>query len=83
MQHSIFTVYDDKAKAYLPPFFMHRAAMAIRTFTDACNDESHQFGKNPADYTLFEIGVYDDETATIKNHNSLKNLANGLELKGK
>ena len=59
----VFTVYDDKAEAYTAPFFVPTAGMAVRTFRDCANSESHHFGQNPADYTLFYIGEFDDATA--------------------
>ncbi len=65
MIHKIFCIHDQPAKAYLPPMIMHQVGMAIRAFGDAVNDKTHAFSRNPADYTLIEIGTYDDETAKI------------------
>ena len=59
---------------------MHQNEMAIRVFSDCVNDRGHQFGKNPADYTLFNIGAFDDNKATVKTQNPIFSLANGLEL---
>lgn len=73
-----FTVYDDKAEAYLAPFFVPTAGVAVRTFRDCANSESHHFGQNPADYTLFEIGEFDDATAIFKAYDSFKNLGTAL-----
>ncbi len=74
----VFTVYDEKAHAYLPPFFLPREEQAIRTFTDCVNAEDHQFGKHPHDYTLFGCGEFNDNTATflVKSAHSL---GNGVE----
>ena len=65
MMHKIFTVYDEKAHAHMPPFFLPELGMAVRVFTDCCNDAEHKFGKHPHDYTLKLIGTYDDATASI------------------
>lgn len=79
MIHQVFTIYDSKASAYLPPFIMHKNEMALRLFTDCCNDKEHQFGKNAQDYTLFNIGEFDDNRGDVTK--GLPNpLANGLEL---
>ena len=78
MKHKIFSVYDSKAKAYLPPFFLHEEGMAIRGFTTAVNDKSHAFGQYPADYTLFNIGAFDDATAQIIHQDPIS-LGNGIE----
>lgn len=68
MEHLIFSIYDEKAKAYLPPFTLPASAMAVRTFTDCINSRDHAFSRHPGDYTLYELGVYDDNTAEITPH---------------
>jgi len=78
MNHKIFAVHDVKAKAYLPPFFMPQTGMATRIFTECVNSAEHQFGKHPADYTLFQIGEFEDHNATI-NPMTPKSLGSGVE----
>lgn len=65
MKHRIFTVYDSKAEAYILPFFFATKGQALRAFTDMANDQNHAFYKHAEDYTLFEIGDYEDETASM------------------
>lgn len=77
MQHKIFTIYDEKAKAYLPPFFLPESAQAIRAFTNCINSSEHQFAKNPDDYTLFSLGTFDDSSAELVP-GIAKSLGNGL-----
>ncbi len=77
MIQKIFTIYDEKAKAYLPPFFMPESGMAIRTFSDCINSKDHQFAKNPDDYTLFGLGHFNDATASLEPY-APKSLGNGL-----
>lgn len=77
--HKIFTVYDIKAEAYLPPFFLHAEGMAVRVFANAINDPGHQFGANPTDYSLFQLGEYDDNSGVI-TATEPKFMHQGLEL---
>lgn len=79
MLMKMFTVYDCKAEAHLPPFYCNAAAVALRNFSAAADDSSHAFHRNAADYTLFEIGIFDDETAGIKMHEAKVNLGTALE----
>lgn len=79
MIHKIFTIYDEKAESYLPPFFLPNAGMAKRTFGDCVKDEKHAFGQHPSDYTLMELGTYDDQTGTLNPNEKNKSLGNGLE----
>lgn len=78
MKLSIFSVYDSKAQAYLPPFYMPRKQMAVRTFAECVNSKEHQFGKWPHDYTLFHLGGFDDETGLFDVFAPVS-LGNGLE----
>lgn len=63
MNFKIFTVYDCKAQNYLQPFFCRSTGEAVRSFTEIANDPKSQIGKYPVDFTLFELGSFDDNTA--------------------
>ncbi len=78
MKHKIFTVFDVKAQAYLPPWCMPERGMAVRVFSDCVNSDEHQFGKHPGDYTLFELGIWDDSVAILTTQAGSK-VCNGLE----
>jgi len=80
MIHYVFTVYDQKAHAYLPPFVLHHKDMATRIFSDCVNSNDHQFGRHPADYTLYCIGEYDDASGQLiaRKHELL---GQGIEFK--
>lgn len=80
MKHEIFTVYDQKAKAYLPPFILPEIGMAVRVFKDCVNSDKHQFSKHPEDYTLFNLGQFDDSNGLIETMNP-QTIHNGVELK--
>lgn len=72
MIQKMFTVYDDKAGAHLAPFFMNSTGLACRAFTETANDPQSNICRHPGDYTLFEIGTWDDvsgEVTMIKPHN--------------
>ena len=62
MKLLIFTVFDQKAEAYLQPFFSQTVGTGIRAFATAAQDEGHDFHRNAADYTLFELGHFDQST---------------------
>lgn len=78
MIFKVFSIYDQKAAAYLPPFVLPRAEMAQRSFETAINSDTHQFGEHPEDYTLFELGIWDDETAQFQL-GTANSLGNGVE----
>jgi len=79
MIHNVFTIFDAKAEAYLPPFILPKTSMAKRTFSDCVNSADHQFGAHPEDYTLFTIGTFDDETAQYNLLLTPESLGLGIE----
>lgn len=79
MIQKIFSVYDQKAEAYLPPFYLPNRAMAVRTFTDCANAKDHQFNKHPQDYLLVELGEFDDTSASFDLYPALKSLGLAFE----
>ncbi len=80
MKLKMFSIFDVQAQAYLPPFWLGQTAMAIRIFSDCVNSDDHQFGKHPGDYTLFELGTFDDSVCVVSCTASAVKLVNGLEV---
>lgn len=66
MQQKVFAVLDTQVKAFMQPFFSPTVGSATRAFRDAVNDPSTMLNKHPADYVLYEIGTWDDETGVIE-----------------
>lgn len=64
----VYAVYDSKVEAYLNPFVMRSRGEALRGFESAVNDPQTSFCRHPADYTLFEIGEYDESSGLLKPH---------------
>lgn len=60
MLWKVFSIYDSKAAAYGRPFVDQSNGSAIRSVSEAANDKSTTLGKYPADFTLFELGTFDE-----------------------
>lgn len=74
----IFTVYDSKAEAYLQPFFAKTHGLAIRQFQQAVNTADHQFHNYAEDYTLFVIGMWDENNCLIEMLTCPETLGNAM-----
>lgn len=74
MSLKMFTVYDSKADSFIQPFFSQSTGTAIREFSAACNKQDHQFSKYAGDYTLFELGEFNQDTAKFQLAQSPLNL---------
>ena len=79
MLQKVYSVFDNAAKAFLPPFFLPEEAMAIRTFSDCVNSDTHQFGLNPGDYTLMYLGEF-EQSSGLFNSMVPEKVINGLEV---
>lgn len=79
MKH-IFTCYDSKAEIYLTPFFEQTRGSAMRAWMQICTDPQTQFNKFPGDYTLFEIGTFDEHTGNISLYSAKINLGLALDM---
>ena len=79
MNHIVFSIFDVKAQAYLPPFILPNAEMAARTFGDCINSDNHQFAAHPEDYTLFRLGTFDDNTGAYTLEAAPMSEGNGVE----
>lgn len=65
MINKVYSIFDSKVGAHLQPFFMQANGAAIRAVTELVKDKTHAFGKFPADYTLFELGTFDNSTGVF------------------
>jgi len=81
MQLKLFTVYDRAAQAYMTPFFLLTKGLAIRSFSETVNDPNHNFGKYSEDFTLFELGSYDDQKSKFEIYPAPVSLGVGVEFK--
>lgn len=61
----LFSIYDNAAKAYLPPIHFRTRGEAIRAVTESLRDPQHQFSKHSPDFALFELGEFDDSSAAF------------------
>lgn len=79
MKQQVMVVRDIKVEAYGAPFCTPSVGIAIRSFTDAVNnpEKNSDISKHPADFDLFHLGTYDDNTAAIEQYEMPKHIING------
>lgn len=82
MQLRAFAVHDAKAESFIQPMFFLTRGQAMRAFLDALEDEKHEFHKHAEDYTLFEIGVFDQASGMLTPlGNGIVSMGNALTLR--
>lgn len=79
----VFVVHDSKAEAYGMPMFMDSTGVAMRSFTDEVNrtDGQSMVAQHPEDFTLFEIGQYDEQKGEWYPNEIKKSLCVGVDVK--
>lgn len=73
MIKKIFTLLDSKAEMYLPPFVANTKAAAIREMQNVMRNPQTPMSMNKEDFSLWDLGTYNDNTGEIISHN------NGIE----
>jgi len=59
----MFAIFDSKISSFIEaPMMMISNGQAIRGWETACNDPKSDFYKHPEDFTLFELGTYDESS---------------------
>jgi len=69
-----FALYDSKAKYFTPPFFCSNEDVARRMVAAMVADRNTMVGQFPTDWTLFQIGSYEDGAAGLEACSPLVNL---------
>lgn len=73
MKLKLFVVYDAKTECYGVPFFRDFTANAIREWQEVASnksDKANQIAKFPFDFTLFEIGAFEQSTGSLEIYES-------------
>lgn len=66
MKLHVYSVFDSKTKVYSQYFMYLTRGECYRSFSDILARNDSQFAKHPGDYTLYEVGVFDTDTALIE-----------------
>jgi len=79
----IYAVFDQKALMYTNPMIYQNEAVAIREFAGIANDPESRIGKNPEDYSLCEIGEYNDVSGILMPIDSPKTVGKAVQYIGR
>jgi len=75
-----YTVFDNKALQYHPPFFAATDGAALRSFQDLANDNNTTIGRHPSDFSLWMCGSYDDNKGLFHPCSPLVHIADAVAL---
>lgn len=63
----VFSVFDSAVGAFGAPFFVPTRGLALRAFIDEASRVDSNIAKHPLDFSLFELGDYDESTGQFVN----------------
>lgn len=66
MKFNIYSVYDVKACAYARPLYLRSKEELFAAIYETAKEKSTGFYKHPEDYTVYELGTFDELTAKIE-----------------
>lgn len=66
----MYSILDGKSGIYNQPFSAVSRGVCLRMFTDLSNDPKSMINRHPEDYTVVELGSFDDATGIFKSHDS-------------
>lgn len=81
MLQTRFSVWDEAAGSFNIPFYAPSVAAGERLFRNAVNNPESPWNKDPADYTLFELGTIELDTGFEVNHKAPINRGGALQYK--
>lgn len=77
----VVSAFDSKTAAFCTPFYVAHLEIALRAFSDAVNDPSHELHKHAPDFMLFHLGTFDDQTGVHDRFPQPKNLGSAVQFK--
>lgn len=80
MKLNAYTLFDNKALQYHPPFFAATDGSAIRSITDLVADSNTGPGRHPGDYVLYCCGTYDDNRGHFESESPLRHVVDAIAL---
>lgn len=65
MELRVFCFFDSKVGVFSTPFFCRHVGEALRIAHQVGEDQQTQIGRHPADFSLVEVGSFDDQTGVM------------------
>lgn len=77
---NIYTIRDDKASFYGTPFFSANDDVATRSFMRLTSDMNSIVSEYPADFALYKIGNFNEDTGDIVGFDAPEFIINAVTL---
>ncbi|QCQ84790.1 nonstructural protein [Blackfly microvirus SF02] len=78
-----YSLYDQKALTYSPPFYCAAHGQAVRMVMELVSDPSTICGRHPADFSLLCVGQFDDTAGLLLPTQHREHIADAVSLSPK
>lgn len=78
MELQVCAIYDKKTGLFDQPMTVRHNGDMIRQWDIVRKDQSTKYGKNPEDFSLFQIATYDDSLGELQPIKPHIHLADGV-----
>lgn len=75
----IYAIKDQAIEAFSQPFFVQAQGQAVRMFMDESKNEKSQINRHPADFELWYIGEFDEQTGAITGAANIERVARAID----
>ena len=75
----IYAIKDQAIEAFSQPFFVQAQGQAVRMFMDESKNEQSQINRHPADFELWYMGEFDEQTGTITGATNIERVARAID----
>lgn len=62
----VYSIYDEKAEEFSPPFFQPNHRLAQRMVTETAKGNGNMLNAYPEDFKLYFLGTFDNSTGKIE-----------------
>lgn len=82
MKMVVLSVRDKAVEAFGRPMFVLARGQGVRSFTDEVNRaaEDNPLHKHPEDYSLWELGTFDDSSGAFELLQEPRKVADGMDV---
>lgn len=79
MKFQVFAIYDEKAEAFMTPFYAPAIGMAVRNFQDQVNQAGSIIATHPSDFSIYHLGTFDNTSLERENYTPPKLLGHATD----
>jgi len=75
----VFSIYDGKIRSFMRPFLDAHTGSALRSFEQACKEPTSPFAQFPADFVLYEVGTFNQDTGDLTSYSPKIQIAAAID----